>query len=138
MLIILFINSIQIFESYSFDPDNVGKTILVQGTTKSDYNGVSLNGGHIMIDPPKLNCEDLLSWWLTNPSTISIRLIIYFHPFSLLLYSHIYSTLGAGPIGSDAKLYTFSEVLSLQLGSNGAFYYQTTATICSFRCVLEM
>ena len=68
---------IQIFEFSSFDLNNVGKTILVNGSTKSEYNnGVSLNGGHIMIDPPKQNCEELLSWWLTNPSTISIRLII--------------------------------------------------------------
>ena len=90
-----------------------------------------------MIDPPKLNCEDLLSWWLTNPSTISIRLILYvihFHYYNIL----IYSALGESNIGSDAKLYSFSEVFSLQLGSLGAVYYQTTATICSFRCVLEL
>ena len=78
-IIILFFENadIQIFEFSSFDLNNVGKTILVNGSTKSEYNnGVSLNGGHIMIDPPKQNCEELLSWWLTNPSTISIRLII--------------------------------------------------------------
>ena len=113
--IIFFIKNNQIFESSSFDPDNVGKTILVQGTTKSEYNGgVSLNGGHIMIDPPKLNCEDLLSWWLTNPSTISIRLILYvihFHYNNIL----IYSALGESNIGSDAKLYSFSEVFHFNL-----------------------
>ena len=61
------------FESHSFDPNSVGQTILLHGAMVSDFNGVSLNGGDIMINPTIHGSKELETWWLTNPVTNTIR-----------------------------------------------------------------
>ena len=95
----------------------MGKTILVQGASISDFNGVSLNRGNIVTNPIINGAEELLSWWKTNPNTTSI------------------SKKGVWCFNSEDSVFTLSEVLKQNVGSTGPVCYMTTATITSLRLV---
>ena len=101
----------------SFDCKNVGEVLLVRNSSISDFNGVSLNGGEITVNPAV--GSDLKQWWTSAGVTLETS--------SLSVPGVLFSS-------SLDKNFTLQEALeNIVEVSNRGEYYTTMATITEFR-----
>ena len=101
----------------TFDPKNVGKVLLLKNSSISDFNGLSLNGGEITINPSIES--DLKNWWSNEGENLETPSL---------------SKSGVWFSSSKDKLFTLQEALAsfCEVGDKGE-YYCTMATIKELR-----
>jgi len=102
--------------------DGVGNPIVAaKGCRVSDYNGVTVSGGDIMINPDLDLAHELKGWWDNEGSSVSTSSITV-------------QGMRSGGGGGDQANKMIGEVKqeNLGYGSDRGEYYSTTATITFF------
>jgi len=101
-----------------FDGSNQ-PVIAVKGAGVSSFNGCSLSGGDLMIDPDIEACHELRGWWQAEGSRINLKAM----------------TVQGQRGGDGGKERIIAEVKQEQLGmgSDKGEYYSTTATVSFFQ-----
>ena len=104
--------------------DGTGNPIVsVKGCRVSDFNGVSVSGGDILVNPDFDLARELKGWWDHEGSQASTT--------SITVQEQM------GGAGGDQANKTIREVKheNLGYGSDRGEYYSTTATITFFRLI---